>query len=151
MGSQHETIAMIAADEKSSPPMPTHASSVRAQANSLGILSFLVVTLGLATAVIHLSLISAEYKKGATGYGTLFILTAVGYLLALAVMYIPVPAFEPFRVPARLLLIGIAVAAIIAYLVLGFFDSLGWVTKAIEVALVVCALTEAAKLRSKTT
>ena len=126
---------------------PTSAATTRS--TSLGILSFLTLALGLATAGIHLSLISAEFDKGATVYGTLFILTAAGYLLALAVMYLPVPALERFRTPARLLLIGIALAAIISYIALGFYDSLGWVTKAIEAVLVVCAVAEMSRLRHR--
>lgn len=109
---------------------------------SLGPISAVVILATLATAAIHVYLIPGEFDKGATGYGTLFILTAVGYVAALAVMYLPWAWLSPFRGLARLGLVGIAVAAIIAYLALGFYDALGWVTKAIEVVLVLAAAAE---------
>ena len=122
--------------------MQTHTVTARTSLHSLGILSVIVVGLGLATAIIHVTLISDEFAKGATVYGTLFSLTAIGYILALTAMYAPIDALEPYRMPARLLLIAIAVAAIVAYISLGYFDSLGWVTKVIEAALVIAALAE---------
>ncbi|MBA3803457.1 MAG: hypothetical protein H0X22_11220, partial [Acidimicrobiia bacterium] len=53
----------------------------------------------------------------------------------------------PLRGLARLVIVGIALAAIIAYLVLEFFDTLGWVTKAIEAVLVIAAVGEVATIR----
>ena len=106
------------------------------------ILSVIVIGLGLATAIIHVTLISDEFAKGATVYGTLFSLTAIGYIVALTIMYAPIDTLKPYRLAARLLLLAIAVSAIIAYISLGYFDSLGWVTKALEAALVVAALAE---------
>jgi hypothetical protein len=99
-----------------------------------------VVLLTVATAVIHFYLVPGEFSKGATGYGTLFILTGLGYLLALAIMYAPqLSKYRPF---GTVLLVGIAVAAIIAYVSLGYFDTLGWVTKAIEAALLLAVAAE---------
>ncbi len=98
--------------------------------------SALAVVLGLATAIIHFYLVPAEFDKGATGYGTLFILTGVGYLTGTIAGYLPSESLDKIRTPARLLLIGIALASIVAYLVLGYFDTLGWVTKGIETLLV---------------
>lgn len=103
---------------------------------ALGAASALVIALALVAAAIHFYLVPDEFDKGATGYATLFILTGVGYLVALVLMYVPIPAFAPFHSLGRILMVGIAVAAIIAYVSLGYFDTLGWVTKAIEVALV---------------
>lgn len=98
--------------------------------------SALAVVLGLATAIIHFYLVPAEFDKGATGYGTLFILTGVGYLAGTIAGYLPSASLDKIRTPARLLLIGIALASIVAYIVLGYFDTLGWVTKGIETMLV---------------
>lgn len=114
---------------------------------SIGPISWVVILTTLATAAIHFYLVPAEFDKGATGYGTLFVLTGVGYLAALAVMYLPWPQMSPLRGLARLAIIGIALAAIIAYLVLGFFDTLGWVTKVIEALLVIAAMGELATNR----
>ncbi len=114
---------------------------------SIGPISGVVILTTLATAAIHLYLVPEEFDKGATGYGTLFVLTGVGYLAALAVMYVPWPRLSPLRGLARLVIVGIALAAIIAYLVLEFFDTLGWVTKAIEAVLVIAAVGELATIR----
>ena len=103
---------------------------------ALGAASALVIALALMAAAIHFYLVPDEFNKGATGYGTLFILTGVGYLAALALMYLPIPVLAPFRSLGKVLMVGIAVAAIIAYISLGYFDTLGWVTKGIEAALV---------------
>lgn len=110
----------------------------------IGPLAGVVILTTLATAAIHLYLVPEEFDTGATGYATLFILTGVGYLAALALMYVPWARLSPLRGLARLVLVGIALAAIITYLVLGFFDTLGWVTKAIEAVLVVAAVAEVA-------
>ena len=113
----------------------------------MGAASALVVALGLITAAIHFYLVPDEFDKGATGYGTLFILTGVGYVVALALIYLPITAFAPFRALGRILIVGIAVAAIIAYVSLGYFDTLGWVTKGIELALVLAVGADAASAK----
>ena len=103
---------------------------------ALGAASALVIALALAVAAIHIYLVPREFNKGATGYGTLFILTGVGYLAALALMYMPLSAFATLHSLGRILMVGIAVAAIIAYISLGYFDTLGWITKVFESVLV---------------
>ncbi len=103
---------------------------------ALGAASALVIALALVAAASHFYLVPDEFDKGATGYATLFILTGVGYVAALALMYLPLPVLAPFHALGKVLMVGIAVAAIIAYISLGYFDTLGWVTKGIEAALV---------------
>jgi len=88
-----------------------------------------IVALTLTTAYIHLTL-----------GGPLFTLNALGYL-ALAVG-IAVTAF-PHRFLQRLAwlprvgLAGYAAVTIVAYLVIGPYFTLGWVAKAVEVAIIV--------------
>ena len=124
-----------------------HSGSVRSPAyNSF---SFAIIFFTIVTAGIHFYLIPAEFDKGATGYGTLFILTGVGYLLALTLAYMPMAAFESLRVVGRAALIGIALAAIVAYVVLGFYDTLGWVDKAVESALVLAVVSDIAVSRGR--
>ena len=117
---------------------------------ALGAASVLVIALALIAAAIHFYLVPDEFSKGATGYGTLFILTGVGYVAALMLMYMPVAAFAPFRSLGRALTVGIALAAIIAYVSLGYFDTLGWVTKGIEVALVLAVAADATLVGNST-
>lgn len=85
----------------------------------IGPLAGIVILTTLATAAIHLYLVPEEFDTGATGYAALFSLTGVGYLAFLAVMYLPWSTLSPLRGLARLALVGIAVAAIITYLVPG--------------------------------
>lgn len=99
-----------------------------------------VVVLSLVVAGIHLYLVPDEVDKGATGYTTLFILAAVGYIVALVLRYLPLKVLTPFRQLALVLIAGVALAAIIAYLSLGYFDTLGWVTKGIEAVLIVACV-----------
>ena len=126
-----------------------HTQVSTTETTKLGALSYGVIALGLATAIIHATLVPAEFDKGATGYGTLFILTALGYFLCVLAMYFPSSTLDPLRTPARVVLVCIAIAAIAAYLILGYFDTLGWVTKAIESLLLVFVLAEGYAARNK--
>jgi hypothetical protein len=93
------------------------------------LLAAAILELTLATALIHLTL-----------GGTLFALNAVGYL-ALGAAYV-VSVARPSTLGARLgwlSRVGLgayAAVTILAYLVSGPFFTLGWVTKGIELAIV---------------
>ena len=89
-----------------------------------------IVVLTLSTAYIHLSL-----------GGPLFTLNAVGYA-ALAVAWIAIatlshPLVRRFDWMPRVGLAGYVALTIVAYLVIGPYFTLGWVAKAIEVAILV--------------
>ena len=89
-----------------------------------------IVVLTLSTAYIHLSL-----------GGPLFTLNAVGYA-ALAVAWIAIatlshPLVRRFDWMPRVGLAGYAALTIVAYLVIGPYFTLGWVAKAIEVAILI--------------
>src|SRR5438094_3692960 len=90
------------------------------------VLTLVIVELTLATAYIHLSL-----------GGLLFTLNAVGYL-GLAAAYVAtaaIPILRRFGWLPRIGLAGYAVLTIGAYLVVGPYFDLGWITKGIEVAI----------------
>ena len=89
-----------------------------------------IVVLTLSTAYIHLSL-----------GGLLFTLNAVGYA-ALAVAWIAIatlshPLVRRFDWMPRVGLAGYVALTIVAYLVIGPYFTLGWVAKAIEVAILI--------------
>lgn len=93
------------------------------------LLTAVILELTLATAFIH-----------ATLGGTLFLLNAAGYA-ALAVAYLaaavlPVPAIRRLSWLPRIGLAAFASVTILAYLVIGPYFTLGWVTKGIEIAIV---------------
>ena len=93
------------------------------------ILTGVILELTLATALIHLTL-----------GGTLFLLNALGYLVLgiayLAVAVVPMPAARRFGWLPRAALAAFAAVTIVAYLLIGPYFTLGWVTKGIELALV---------------
>ena len=94
-----------------------------------------IVVLTLTTAYIHLTL-----------GGPLFTLNAVGYAaLAVAMIVITAlthPLIQRFDWAPRIGLAGYAALTIGAYLVIGPYFTLGWVAKAIEVAILALLLAD---------
>ena len=86
-----------------------------------------IAELALTTGYIHLSL-----------GGVLFTLNALGYLglaVLVVVSELPHPMIRRFRWLPRLGLAGFTAVTIGAYLVVGPYFTLGWVAKAVEVAI----------------
>ena len=99
------------------------------------LLTGVILELTLATAFIHFSL-----------GGTLFLLNAAGYL-ALGVAYLgaailPMEIVRRFSWLPRVGLAAFASVTIIAYIVIGPHFTLGWVTKGIEVAIVMLVIAD---------
>jgi len=99
------------------------------------LLAGVILELTLATAFIHLTL-----------GGTLFLLNALGYL-ALGAAYLggavlPMPSVRRFSWLPRAGLAAFASVTIMAYLVAGPYFTLGWVTKGIEVAIVLLVIAD---------
>ena len=94
----------------------------------MGIVTIAIVELTLTTALIHLSL-----------GGLLFSLNAIGYVgLAVAMVVITTlhhPIMRRFDWMPRMGLAAYTLATIGGYLVMGPYFALGWVAKAIEVAM----------------
>ena len=93
------------------------------------VLALVIIQLTVTTASIHLGL-----------GGQLFMLNGLGYL-ALGVAYgvgalVPLPIVQRFAWLPRFGLAGYTLLTIGAYLVIGPYFTLGWVTKGIETALV---------------
>ena len=105
-------------------PPPERFSRVAA-----GLMTFVILELTVATALIHLSL-----------GGTLFTLNGLGYL-GLAADYLsgallPIPFVRRLSWLPRLGLAGFALVTIGAYLIMGPYITLGWIAKGIELAIV---------------
>jgi hypothetical protein len=99
------------------------------------LLTGVILELTLATAIIHVTL-----------GGTLFLLNALGYL-ALGVAYLgasalPMPAVRRLGWLPRVGLAVYASVTIVAYLVIGPYFTLGWVTKGIELAIVMLVIAD---------
>lgn len=93
------------------------------------LLAGVILELTLATAFVHLTL-----------GGTLFTLNGLGYL-ALGTAYLaatvtPIGIVRRFAWLPRVGLAAFASVTIVAYLVIGPYFTLGWVTKGIELAIV---------------
>jgi hypothetical protein len=92
------------------------------------VLTTVILVLALATAYVHLTL-----------GGTIFLLNAIGYLVLAAGVVasaLPIGFARRLRWLPRIGLAGFALVTIGAYLVIGPYFTLGWVTKAIEVAII---------------
>ena len=99
------------------------------------LLAGVILELTLATAIIHVSL-----------GGTLFLLNAAGYV-GLGAAYLvaavtPIPAVRRFSWLPRVGLAAFASVTIVAYLVIGPYFTLGWVTKGIELAIVLLVIAD---------
>lgn len=99
------------------------------------LLTGVIVELTLATALVHFSLGS-----------TLFLLNAAGYV-ALGAAYLvaalaPIPGIRRFAWLPRLGLAAFASVTIVAYLVVGPYFTLGWLTKGIELAIVTLVIAD---------
>ena len=100
----------------------------RSSTRPTGIVAVAIVALTLTTAYIHLTL-----------GGLLFTVNAAGYAaLALAMVVIATvshPLVRRFDWAPRVGLAGYTAVTIVGYLVIGPYFSLGWMAKAIEVAI----------------
>jgi len=88
-----------------------------------------IVALTLVTGAIHLSLGGMLFTLNALGYFAL----AAAYVVAAAVSH---PLVGRFNWLPRVALIGYAAASIVAWLIMGGFYTLAYVTKGVEVALI---------------
>jgi hypothetical protein len=94
-----------------------------------------IVVLSLASSYIHFTL-----GNTATLLGLLFLANAAGYVTlagaVVAVATVRHPLVQRFGWAPRVALAGFAALTIAGYLVMGPYFALGWITKAIEVALI---------------
>ena len=99
------------------------------------LLTGVIIELTLATAFIHFTL-----------GGTLFLLNAAGYFALgtayLAAAVLPMPAIRRLSWLPRVGLAAFASVTIVAYLVIGPYFTLGWVTKGIEVAIIMLVIAD---------
>ena len=105
------------------------------------------LAVGLTVAIVDLTLITAYIHL--TLGGTLFTLNALGYAAlaaAVAITALPNPFLRRFAWLPRVGLAGYAAMTIAAYLVIGPYFTLGWVAKAVEVAILVLVAADLVRL-----
>ena len=99
-----------------------------------------IFLLALGTVYIHLYL-------GLSFGNTLFVLNGIGYLGLLAALQLPIPHLARFRGAARWALAGYAALTIVLYFLEDPGMTIGYVDKAIEVALVTLLHADAYRAR----
>ena len=109
-------------------------STARVSVNAALRIGVVVFTLG--TALIHLQLNFPD---------PVFILNGLGYLTLLAALYLPQVA--RYRNAVRWVLIGYTALTILLWILIGARVPIGYIDKAIEVALIVVLLLEARNSR----
>ena len=113
---------------------------------SIGIgLGIGIFVLTLATAGIHLYLALTAIPYMGLNFGVmLFILNGLGYLGLLAALQLPIPQLARFRSAARWALVVFAALTIVLFFVMApEYTIIGYVDKAIEVALIALLLADA--------
>jgi hypothetical protein len=104
-----------------------------------------IFVLTLATAVIHLYLALTAIGSMGFNFGVmLFILNGLGYLGLVAVLQLPIRQLARFRSAARWALVAFTALTIVLFFVMApQYTLIGYVDKAIEVALITMLLADA--------
>src|SRR5919107_6356432 len=104
-----------------------------------------IFLLTLATAVVHLYLAFSAIPYYGLNFGVmLFILNGLGYLGLLAALQLPIPQLARLRSAARWALVGYAALTIVLFFLMApYYTFIGYVDKAIEVALIALLLADA--------
>ena len=110
-----------------------------------------IFLLTLATAVIHLYLAFTAIPYYGLNFGVmLFILNGLGYLGLLAALQLPIPQLARFRNAARWILVAYAALTIVLFFAMApFYEFIGYVDKAIEVALIALLIADAYTVSSE--
>jgi hypothetical protein len=104
-----------------------------------------IFLLTLATALIHLYLALSAIPYYGLNFGVvLFVLNGLGYLGLLAVLQLPIPHLARFRSTARWVLVAYAALTIVLFFLMApYYTFIGYLDKAIEVALIALLLADA--------
>ena len=104
-----------------------------------------IFVLALATAVIHLYLAITAIASMGLNFGVmLFILNGLGYLGLVAALQLPIRQLARFRSAARWALVAFTALTIVLFFVMApEYTIIGYVDKAIEVALIALLLADA--------
>ena len=104
-----------------------------------------IFVLTLATAIIHLYLALTAIGSMGFNFGVmLFILNGLGYLGLVAVLQLPIRQLARFRSAERWVLVAFTALTIVLFFVMApQYTLIGYVDKAIEVALITMLLVDA--------
>jgi hypothetical protein len=110
---------------------------LQANETRFGLLQLTILLLGLATAAVHGILLNIMMGR----LDPLFTLNGIGFLV-LTIAYL-LPQLSKYRNIIRWILIAFTAITIIAWVFIGAREILGYVTKLIEVGLIVALLLDA--------
>ena len=99
-----------------------------------GLLQGTIVLAAGATALIHI-LLAFQFPGGVD---PVFLLNGLGYLVLTALLFVPLPALEPFRNLVRWTLIVYTLITVLAWLFIGARSPIAYLDKAIELLLIIC-------------
>lgn len=102
-----------------------------ATANKFGPLQWAIVLLTIFTAGVHLWL-------GYSISDVVFLLNGIGYLVLLGLLYLPIAFLVPYRNIVRWVLIAYTAVTFFAWVFIGARNTLAYVDKASEIALIIC-------------
>jgi hypothetical protein len=97
-----------------------------------GAMQIAIIVLTIITALVHLYLAIFQMD-----FDLLFILNGLGYLGLLGLLYLPIPMVAPYRNVVRWVLIVFAAVTVVAWLLIGTRDIVAYVTKVVEVVLII--------------
>lgn len=108
------------------------------QSPRIGPLQWTIILLALATALIHIYLALFAIKPSPD---IVFLLNGLGYMGLTAALYLPLGFLARWRSLIRWVLIGYTALTLLLWVFMallpGTTTGIGWITKAIEVALIV--------------
>jgi hypothetical protein len=107
-----------------------------------GAMQIAIVLLTIATALVHLYLAIFQMH-----FDLLFIANGLGYLGLLGLLYLPIPMVTPYRAIVRWIFIIFTVVTVVAWYAIGTRDMLAYVTKAIEIVLIILLFLEGQQTR----
>jgi hypothetical protein len=99
-----------------------------------GLLQGVIVLAAVATALIHIVL--AFQFPG--GVDPVFVLNGLGYLGLTLLLFLPLPALDPYRNAIRWVLIAYTLVTVLAWLFVGARSPIAYADKSIEILLIAC-------------
>jgi hypothetical protein len=124
--------------------MKANQTAMQTSESGFGLLQIGILVLGLITAIVHLVLLNMMMINFTGQIDILFTLNGLGYLALLAAYFLPVPFLQNRRNLVRWVFILYTAATILAWFMLSFSrgqaNTLGYVTKLVEAALIVLLL-----------
>jgi hypothetical protein len=117
--------------------MKANQNTLDTSQTGIGPIQIGILLLGLVAAVVHLVILNLMIYNAEGHIDVLFTLNGLGFLALLAAYFLPVPAAQNNRGLVRWLLIGLSALTILAWVILGERNLLGYATTIAELLLII--------------